>query len=84
MTWAMAWAAAGERGSDRVGIAPNGSLGRLDRLAAKRKIERLGETIRIASMGPLQDVAEALDPDPWSSKMAELRALAEAVAAARR
>ena len=84
MTWAMAWAAAGERGSDRVGIAPNGSLGRLDRLAAKRKIERLGETIRIASMGPLQEVAEALDPDPSASKITDLRALAEAVAAARR
>lgn len=83
MCWAMAWAAAGGRGSDRVGIAPNGSLARIDRLAAKRKIERLGETVRIASMGPLQDVAEALDPEPGASKMAELRTLAAAVIAAR-
>lgn len=83
LTWAMAWAAAGDRGSDRVGIAPNGSLSRLERLHAKRKIERLGETIRIASMGPLPDVAEALDPEPLKSKMADLRTMAEAVAAAR-
>lgn len=84
MTWAMAWAAAGDRGPDRVGIAPNGSLAGMDRLAAKRKIERLGETVRIASMGPLQDVADALDPDPLGSRMAELRILAESVEAARR
>jgi methionine synthase II (cobalamin-independent) len=84
LTWAMAWAAAGDRGSDRVGIAPNGSLAGLERLHAKRKIERLGETIRIASMGPLADVAEALDPEPVKSKMADLRTMAEAVEAARR
>ncbi len=83
MAWAMAWAAEGGRGSDRVGIAPNGSLAAMDRLAAKRKIERLGETVSIASMGPLQDVAEALDPEPNVSRMADLRQLAEAVAAAR-
>ena len=83
MAWAMAWAAAGDRGSDRVGVAPNGSLAGMDRLAAKRKIERLGETVRIASMGPLQDVADALDPEPEASRMSDLRDLAAAVREAR-
>ena len=34
-------------------------------------------------MGPLQEVAEALDPAPLESKMAPLRELAQAVEAAR-
>jgi hypothetical protein len=34
-------------------------------------------------MGPLQEVAEALDPDPLESRIAPLRELAEAVRAAR-
>ena len=36
----------------------------------------MGEAVRIASMGPLQEVAEALDPAPLESKMAPLRELA--------
>jgi hypothetical protein len=81
--WAMAWAAQGGRGSERVGCAPNGTLGRIGRHFAHRKCGRLGEAVRIASMGPLQDVAEALDEHPEASKMPELRALAAAVAAGR-
>ena len=62
-----------------IGIAPNGSLAALDRHYARRKIERLGETVRIASMGLLADVAIALDPDPLASRMAPLKVMAEAV-----
>jgi 5-methyltetrahydropteroyltriglutamate--homocysteine methyltransferase len=84
LIWAMAWAAQGERGPDRVGIAPNGSLVGLDRHFAHRKCLRLGEAVRIASMGPLQNVAEDLADAPERSKLPELRTMAAAVAEARR
>jgi methionine synthase II (cobalamin-independent) len=83
MVWAMAWAANGGRTGDRVGIAPNGSLRALGRHEARRKIEEMGEAVRIASMGPLQEVAEALDPTPLETRMTPLRVMAEAVEAAR-
>jgi methionine synthase II (cobalamin-independent) len=82
MVWALTWAAAG-RGPERVGGAPNSSLRRISRHAARRKLELLGEAVRIASMGPLDEVAIALDPEPLASSMAPLRTLAEHVAAAR-
>jgi 5-methyltetrahydropteroyltriglutamate--homocysteine methyltransferase len=83
MVWAMAWAAGGGRTADRIGVAPNGSLRSLGRHATRRKIEEMGEAVRIAAMGPLQEVAEALDPAPLESRIAPLRRLAEAVEAAR-
>jgi methionine synthase II (cobalamin-independent) len=83
LVWAMAWAAEDDRGSDRIGVAPNGSLWSVGRHFAHRKCQRLGEAVRIGSMGPLPDVALALDEDPIRSKMPELRALAAAVTAAR-
>ena len=83
LVWAMAWAAEGERGSQRVGLAPNGSLCFVPRHFAHRKLLRVGEAVSIANMGPLHDVAEALDPEPLTSKMAELRTMAEAVMAGR-
>lgn len=82
MVWALTWAAA-RRGAERVGGAPSGSLRRISRHAARRKLELLGEAVRIASMGPLDEVAIALDPDPLASAMTPLRTLAETVAAAR-
>jgi hypothetical protein len=81
--WAMAWAAQTGRGSARVGCAPNGSLTRIGRHFAHRKCSRLGEAVNIAGMGPLQEVAIALDEDPAVSPMAELRAMAAAVEAGR-
>lgn len=84
MVWAMAWAGPAERTTARVGIASNGSLRAVGRHAARRKIELMGEAVRIASMGPLQEVAEALDPAPLESRMASLRAMAATVDAARR
>lgn len=83
MVWAMAWAGHADRSTDRIGIAANGSLRSIGRHAARRKIEQMGEAVGIARMGPLQEVAEALDPDPLRSKMAHLRAMAEAMEAAR-
>jgi 5-methyltetrahydropteroyltriglutamate--homocysteine methyltransferase len=83
MVWAMAWAGPAERTAARVGIASNGSLRAVGRHAARRKIELMGEAVRIASMGPLQEVAEALDPVPLESKMAPLREMAASVDAAR-
>jgi 5-methyltetrahydropteroyltriglutamate--homocysteine methyltransferase len=83
MVWAMAWAAQGGRTGDRIGVAPNGSLLGLGRHEARRKIEEMGEAVKISAMGPLQEVAEALDPAPLETKMARLRRVAEAVEAAR-
>lgn len=83
LVWAMAWAAQGGRGQLRVGVAPNGSLASIDRHFAHRKCLRLGEAVRIARMGPLQDVAEALDETPIESRMPELRRMAAAVQDAR-
>ncbi len=83
MVWAMAWAAQGGRTGDRIGVSPNGSLRALGRHEARRKIEEMGEAVKIAAMGPLQEVAEALDPAPLETRMAPLRRLAEAVEAAR-
>jgi hypothetical protein len=82
--WAMAWAEDNRRGSTRVGCATNGSLTRIGRHFAHRKCYRLGEAVRVALAGPLQDVAVALDEHPDRSWMPELRAMAAAVAAARR
>jgi hypothetical protein len=64
-------------------VAPNGSLRSFGRHETRRKIEQMGEAVRIAGMGPLQEVAEALDPDPLESGIKPLRRLAEAVQAAR-
>jgi methionine synthase II (cobalamin-independent) len=83
LVWAMAWAAEGDRGPARVGVAPNGSLGSIGRHFAHRKCRRMSEAVGIASMGPLQEVAEALDEQPARSKMPELRALAASVMEAR-
>ena len=83
MVWAMAWAAQAGRIPAQVGIASNGSLRSMGRHEARRKIELMGEAVRIAAMGPLQEVAEALDPAPLQSRMAPLRQMAEAVEAAR-
>jgi methionine synthase II (cobalamin-independent) len=83
MVWAMAWAATNGRTSQLVGVAPNGSLRALPRHETRRKIEEMGEAVRIAAMGPLQEVAEALDSTPYESRIATLRHLAQAVEAAR-
>jgi methionine synthase II (cobalamin-independent) len=82
LIWAMAWASRGERGSKRVGIAPNGTLALVRRHFAHRKAQRCGESVTIANAGPLWDVAVALDEHPERSWMPELREMAAAVEAA--
>ncbi len=82
MIWAMAWAANRDRITDRIGIAANGSLRGIGRHEARRKIELMGEALGIAKMGPLQEVAEAMDPDPAKSRFRTLREMSESVAAA--
>jgi hypothetical protein len=84
MVWAMSWAGPEERTTARVGIASNGSLRAIGRHPARRKTELMGEAVRVASMGPLREVAEALDPVPLDSKIGPLREMADAVEAARR
>ena len=53
------------------------------RLQVWRKLQRMGEAVSIGNAGPLQAVAEALDPDPSVSRMTELRTMAQAVEAGR-
>jgi 5-methyltetrahydropteroyltriglutamate--homocysteine methyltransferase len=83
LLWAMAWAAQGGRGSTRVGVAPNGTLGSIGRHFAHRKCLRLGEAVTVGSVGPLEEVATAMEDDPARSSIPELRELAAAVAEAR-
>lgn len=76
LLWAGTLAAEhADRGSARVGIAPCGSLGGVDRHPARRKIERLGEAVRLSRMGPPGEVARALQPDPGRCRIASLRRL---------
>jgi methionine synthase II (cobalamin-independent) len=83
LLWAMAWAAQGGRGSRRVGVAPNGTLGTIGRHFAHRKCLRLGEAVSVGSVGPLEEVARAMEETPARSQFPELRELAAAVAEAR-
>jgi methionine synthase II (cobalamin-independent) len=83
LVWSMAWAAEGGRGPERVGLAPNGSLCFVSRHYAHRKLGRLGEALNLAKMGPLADVAVALDEHPLESRLRGVRRMAEAVHAGR-
>lgn len=76
LVWAATLAAeAAERGHIRVGIATSGSIEVLPRLTARRKIESMGMAVRLAKMGPLGEVARALQPDPATCRIASLRRL---------
>jgi methionine synthase II (cobalamin-independent) len=80
--WAAALAASGGRSPERVGVAPSGGMLGLRRERARRKIEVLGEAVRVASMGPVAQVASALVADPGASRFPGLRATWEAATAA--
>lgn len=83
LVWAATYAAeAAERGHIRVGIATSGSIAHLPRLSARRKIESIGTAVRLAKMGPLGEVARALQADPGTCRIASLRRLAADRAAA--
>jgi len=76
LVWAAALAAAsGGRGAERVGIAPTGSLASIDRHRARRKVEQMGVALQLARLGPLGEVARALQPDPGRSSIGSLRRL---------
>ena len=68
LVWAMAWAAQGGRGQLRVGVPPTAasarSIGTSPIANASASARRSGSP----RMGPLQDVAEALDETPIESQ----------------
>jgi hypothetical protein len=47
----------------------------LDRHAARRKIESMGTAVQLTRMGPLGEVARALQPDPATARIPSLRRL---------
>jgi methionine synthase II (cobalamin-independent) len=62
LLWAAGYAASSNsRGPDRVGLATAGSLAGLSWEIAERKLKRLGEAVRLASL-PAADVATRLNP----------------------
>jgi methionine synthase II (cobalamin-independent) len=76
LVWAATLAAeSADRGHARVGVAASGSMAGLGRLAARRKVESLGMAVRLAKMGPLGEVARALQVDPATCRIRPLRAL---------
>ncbi len=79
LVWAAALAAElDDRGTARVGISTSGSLAGLPRHDARRKMEQGGMAVRLAAMGPLGDVARALQPQPATCR---IKGLPELVAA---
>jgi methionine synthase II (cobalamin-independent) len=80
--WAAALAASGGRTAERVGVAPSGGMLKLRREHARRKIEVLGEAARVGSMGPVNEIAKALVPEPGTSRLPLLRVTWEAATAA--
>jgi methionine synthase II (cobalamin-independent) len=76
LVWAATLAAEMDgRGHERVGIAPSGSLAGMDRYRARTKIGQLGMAVRLARMGPLGEVARALQPEPGTCRIGSLRRL---------
>ena len=70
LVWAATLAAEMDgRGTARVGVAPSGSLAGLARHDARRKSEQAGMAVRLAAMGPLGQVARALQPDPATCRI---------------
>jgi len=70
LVWAATLAAEmGGRGTARVGVAASGSLAGLQRHDARRKMEQAGMAVRLAAMGPLGEVARALQPDPATCRI---------------
>ena len=70
LVWAAALAAELDgRGTARVGISASGSLAGLPRHDARRKMEQGGMAVRLAAMGPLAEVARALQPHPATCRI---------------
>lgn len=63
LVWAAHYAASTRgRGLDRVGLATAGSLGELSWEEARERIRLLGESARLAALGPGEELARSLDP----------------------
>jgi methionine synthase II (cobalamin-independent) len=76
LVWAATLAAEmGDRGPERVGISPSGSLAALDRYRARRRLEEMGTAIKLAKLGPLGEVARALQTEPLTCRIGSLRTL---------
>jgi len=72
MLWAAGYAASMRgRGAGRVGLATAGSLAHLPWDVAARKVERLGNALRLATAGP-DERAAAVDPRAASTRSAAL------------
>jgi hypothetical protein len=73
MVWAAHYAASSRgRGLARVGLGSAGSWANLTWEAAVRKMGRLGQAARLASMPPSDELARSLDPKAVSSRRAAL------------
>ena len=63
IVWAVGYGAASRgRGEARIGIAPSDSMVGLPRAAARAKIDRLGEIVRLVDRRAEEPIAAALDP----------------------
>jgi hypothetical protein len=72
MLWAAGYAASMQgRGAGRVGLATAGSLADLPWDVAARKVERLGQALRLATAGP-DERAAAVDPRAASTRSAAM------------
>ncbi len=73
LVWAATLAAEMDgRGVARVGLSASGSLAGIDRHRARRKMEQAGMAVRLGSMGPLGQVARALQPEPATCRITGL------------
>jgi methionine synthase II (cobalamin-independent) len=73
MLWAAHYAAStGGRGLVRVGLGSAAGYAGCSWAAALRKMAKLGETARLASMPPSEELARSLDPRAVSSRRAAL------------
>ncbi len=71
--WAVGYAAASRgRGEVRIGIASSGSLAGVPRAAARAKIDRLGEVVKLVDRRGEEPIAASLDPRAVDTRSAAL------------
>lgn len=76
LLWAGTLAAeSNDRGHLRVGVTTSGSMVGVARRSAARKVESLGTAMRLAKLGPVGQVARALQPEPATCRIRSLRTL---------
>ena len=73
MLWAANYASSGSgRGRERVGLGSAGSWANLTWEAARRKLDRLGDAARLATMPPGEELVRQLDPRAVSKRRAAM------------